>query len=210
LFREQLFEHSVSSRLLRTGTHAIFKEVRYFLTGRLPDTTSILLVESGSRVLLEKVIGGLRQTWGKDIRIDIVSCFASLPGGFSADTTQIYRVSDYRGREGRRKLYRELRQNHYSLMGVVCSGEPLMTKWKASLTWQVPAKVFVINENGDYFWLDRMHLKPIRQFVLLRAGMGESGAVRTLAGLLAFPFTLLYLLLYASVVHTRRALRSKS
>ena len=94
-------------------------------------------------------------------------------------------------------------------MGIVCSGEPLMTKWKAALLWQVPAKVFVINENGDYFWLDRLHLKPIREFVLLRAGLAGAGAVRTLARLISFPFTLLYLLLYATVVHTRRALRSR-
>ena len=183
--------------------------MRYFLTGRLPETTSILLVESGSRGLVEKVIPGLRQSWGEDISIDLVSCFATLPQGFRAETTRIFRVSDYQGRAGRRRLYRELKQRRYSLMGIVCSGEPLMTKWKAALAWQVPAKIFVINENGDYFWLDRKHLKPIRQFVLLRAGMGDAGAVRTLVSLLSFPFTLLYLLLYASVVHTRRALRNK-
>jgi hypothetical protein len=183
--------------------------VRYFLTGRLPETRSILLVESGSRALLEKVIPGLRQTWGEDIPIDIVSCFATLPEGFRAGTTHVYRVADYRGREGRRKLYRELIRKRYSLMGIVCSGEPLMTKWKAALTWQVPAKAFVINENGDYFWLDRKHLKPIRQFVLLRAGLAEAGAARTLARLISFPFTLTYLLLYATAVHARRAIRKE-
>jgi len=110
-------------------------------------------------------------------------------------------------RADRRKLYRELRGRHYSLMGIVCSEEPLMLKWKWALTARVPAKVFVINENGDYFWLDRMHLKPIRNFVLLRAGLAGSGAVRTLARVVSFPFTLLFLLLYATTVHTRRALR---
>ena len=193
----------------RRVRHDIFKVVRYFLTGRLPETASILLVESGSRALLEKVIPGLRQTWGEDIPIDIVSCFATLPEGFHAGTTQVYRVGDYRGREGRRRLYRELIRKRYSLMGIVCSGEPLMTKWKAALTWQVPAKVFVINENGDYFWLDRRHLKPMRQFVLLRAGLAEAGAARTLASLISFPFTLMYLLLYATAVHTRRAIRKE-
>lgn len=183
--------------------------MRYFLTGRLPDTKSILLVESGSRGLLEKVIPGLRETWGEEIPIDLVSCFASLPEGFRPETTRVYRIGDYRGREGRRRLYRELIEKRYALMGIVCSGEPLMTKWKLALAYQVPAKVFVINENGDYFWLDRLHLKPIRQFVLLRAGMGEAGAVRTLAHLLSFPFTLLYLLLYASAVHARRAFRKQ-
>ncbi len=181
--------------------------MRYFLTGRLPDVSSILLVESGSRGLLEKILPGLRRTWGGDIPIDLVSCYATLPQGFEPPTTRVYRVGDYRGRAGRRKLYRELAARRYSLMGIVCSEEPLMLKWKWALTARVPAKIFVINENGDYFWLDRLHLKPIRQFVLLRAGLAGAGAVRTLARVISFPFTLLFLLLYATTVHTRRALR---
>jgi hypothetical protein len=181
--------------------------VRYFLAGRIPQPDRILLVESGSRHLVEKVAPGLRQTWGEDVRIDLVSCFANLPAGFDSKTCHVYRVSDFRGSEGRGRLYRTLRENRYSLMGIVCSGEPLMMKWKWALCWKVPAKVFVVNENGDYFWLDRKHLKPLRQLMMLRAGLAGSGAVRTLAHLASFPFTLLYLLLYASVVHTRRALR---
>lgn len=173
----------------------------------MPEVSSILLVESGSRGLLEKVLPGLRQTWGEAIPIDLVSCFTTLPAGFDEATTRVYRVSDYRGRPGRRELYRQLRANRYSLMGIVCSEEPLMFKWKWALAARVPAKIFVINENGDYFWLDRLHLKLIRQFVLLRAGLAGSGAVRTLARLVSFPFTLLFLLLYATVVHTRRVLR---
>jgi len=181
--------------------------VRYFFIGRLPDVSSILLVESGSRGLLEKVLPGLRQTWGGDIPIDLLSCYASLPQGFESPTTRVYRVGDYHGGEGRRRLYRELLARRYSLMGIVCSEEPLLLKWKWALTARLPAKVFVINENGDYFWLDRMHLKPIRQFVLLRAGLAGAGAVRTLARVISFPFTLVFLLLYATTVHARRALR---
>ena len=175
----------------------------------MPDCASILLVESGSRALIEKVVPGLRQIWGEEISIDLVSCFNTLPDGFRAETTRVYRVSDYKGRAGRRTLYRKLKDRRYSLMGVVCSGEPLMAKWKASLIWQVPAKVFVINENGDYFWLDRLHWKPIREFVLLRAGLGEAGAARTLVRLVLFPFTLIYLLCFAGMVHGRRALRTR-
>jgi hypothetical protein len=72
---------------------------------------------------------------------------------------------------------------------------------------RVPAKIFVINENGDYFWLDRHHLASLRQFVLYRSGLAGAGAVRSLVRLISFPFTLLYLLLYATAVHARRALR---
>jgi hypothetical protein len=181
--------------------------VRYFLTGRLPRVNSILLVESGTRGLVEGLIGGLRQTWGDQIPIDLVTCYASLPKGFESHNTRVYRVGDYRGRAARRRLYRELAGNRYALVGIVCSGEVVMTKWKWVLASRIPAKLFVINENGDYFWFDRLHLGAIRQFVLFRSGLAGSGAVRTLVRLISFPFTLLYLLLYATSVHTLRALR---
>ena len=181
--------------------------MRYFLTGRLPDVTSILLVESGTRGLLEGLIAGLRQTWGDRIPIDLVTCYSTLPKGFEAHNTRVYRVGDYPGRAARGRLYRELARNRYSLMGIICSGEVVMAKWKWSLGLRIPAKIFIINENGDYFWLDRLHRGPLRQFVLLRAGLAGSGAVRTLVRLVSFPFSLLYLLLYATSAHARRALR---
>ena len=181
--------------------------MRYFLRGRLPDVTSILLVESGTRGLLEGLIPGLRQSWGDRISIDLVTCYATLPKGFEAHNTRVYRVGDYPGRAARGRLYRELARNRYSLLGIICSGEVVMAKWKWSLGLRIPAKIFIINENGDYFWLDRLHLGPLRQFVLFRAGLAGSGAVRTLVRLISFPFTLLYLLLYATSAHARRALR---
>jgi hypothetical protein len=175
----------------------------------LPEATSILLVESGSRYVLESVIAGIRGTWGNDIYVDLVTPYPGLPAGFPPERTRVYRVTEYRGRAGRRRLYRELSANGYSILGVICSGEPVMTKWKWSLALRIPAKIFVLNENGDYFWIDRGHWEPIRRFVLFRAGLAGAGAVRTLARMFLFPFTLLYLLLYASAVHTRRALRRK-
>jgi hypothetical protein len=181
--------------------------MRYCLSARIPEPRAILLVESGSRSVLEAVIPGLRRTWGGEVPIDLVSCYANLPRGFDRATTRVYRVADYRGRQARARLYRGLRRNRYSLVGIVCSGEPLMTKWKWVLALRLPAKVFVVNENGDYFWLDRKHLKPICQCVLLRAGLAGAGAVRTLARVVLFPFSLMCLLLYASVVHARRVLR---
>ncbi|MBZ5621169.1 MAG: hypothetical protein LAQ69_20945 [Acidobacteriia bacterium] len=181
--------------------------VRYFLSRRIPEPSSILLVESGSRGLLEGLIPNLRETWSDDIFIDLVTCYAKPPEGFRPENTRIYRVTDYRGREGRGRLYRELAQNRYSMVGIVCSGEPLMTKWKWMLALRIPAKIFIINENGDYFWLDRGHLATLREFVLLRSGLAGAGAVRTLARIVSFPFTFAYLLLYATTVHARRALR---
>ena len=181
--------------------------MRYFLNCRMPEVRSILLVESGARSLVEGLLPHLRATWGGRARIDVVSCFPGLPRGFEAETTRVYRVSDYRGRAASRAFYRELTANGYSHMGVICSGEPLMARWKWALGWQIPAKVFIINENGDYFWLERTQFRILRKFALQRTGLAGAGAVRMLASAIAFPFTLLYLLLYAGVQHTRRALR---
>ena len=181
--------------------------MRYFLRRRHPPVNAILLVESGSRRLLERVLPNLRQNWGSDIFIDIVTCYAGLPEGFRAETTRVYRVGDYRGRALRKQLYRQLRQNGYAFAGIVCSGEPLMTKWKWALALRVPAKVFLINENADYFWFDIHNTAKMRILAMQRSGLAGAGAARTLAQILAFPFTLLYLLLYATAVHTRRALR---
>lgn len=182
------------------------KRVRYFFTRAQPEVTRILLIESGSRGLLEGLIPGLRQTYGEEIHVDLVTCYAGFPRGFRPETTRVYRVGDYRGRAARRRLYRELAANRYSIMGIICSGEPVMTKWKWALALRIPAKMFVLNENGDYLWADYGHASIILHFVLFRAGLAGTGAVRTLARFFLFPFTLAYLLLYASAVHSRRAL----
>jgi hypothetical protein len=186
---------------------ATFKIVRYVFKLGDPPVTSILLVESGSRRLLEKLIPTLRHTWGESIPIDLVTCYNTLPSGFDPEMTKLYCVTEYRGRPLRRRLYKELLANRYAYVGIVCSGEPLMTKWKWAVALRVPAKLFIVNENGDFFWFSRSHWRVVLQFTLLRSGLAGAGAVRMLSGVILFPFTLLYLLLYATTVHARRALR---
>jgi hypothetical protein len=180
--------------------------VRWFLSRRVPAIERVLLVESGSRSLAERVLPILRATMGERLPVDLVTCYPGLPAGFPPET-RVFQVSAYAGRAGRRLLYRELRRGSYSALGVLTSGEPIMTKWKWALAVRVPAKVFLINENADYFWLDRGHWRLLRRLAAMRLGLSGSGAARTLAQLLAFPFVVGYLLLYAGFVHTRRVLR---
>ena len=73
-------------------------------------------MESGSRGILERMLPPLRQSWGKGVPIDLVSCYATLPAGFPPET-RLYRVADYRGPEGRGKLYRELARNRLFARG---------------------------------------------------------------------------------------------
>ncbi len=181
--------------------------MRYFLTRSLPPFSRTLLIESGRRELMDSLLSGLYRSH-PDMRADLVTCYPGVPKNFREDLGRVYRVAEYQGRAGRKQLYSELDKQHYNVAGVICSAEPIMTKWKWVLGARVPAKIFILNENGDYFWLDRGHWANIRHFVLFRAGLTGSGAVRTIARLVMFPFTLLYLILYALSVHLRRKLRT--
>jgi len=181
--------------------------MRYFLSRSVPPFSRVLLVESGSRHLYTHLLSGLYDFY-PEMQADLVTCYAGVPDTFRPERGGVYRVTDYPDPESRKRLYRELAGKQYAIVGIICSAEPIMTKWKWMLAARLPAKVFVLNENGDYFWLDRGHLAVIRNFVLFRAGLTGAGAVRTLARLVLFPFTLLYLIFYAATVHLRRRLRT--
>jgi hypothetical protein len=181
--------------------------MRYFLSKSIPPHSRVLLVESGRRELMENLLPALYRLH-PEMKADLVTCYAGAPKGLRDDLGEVYRVNDYPGSERRKELYKKLAANRYTIVGIICSAESIMTKWKWTLAARIPGKVFIINENGDYFWLDRGHLDIVRHFVLFRAGLTGSGAVRTLARVVLFPFTLLYLILYACIVHLRRKLRT--
>jgi hypothetical protein len=182
--------------------------MRYVLSQARPTGARILLIESGSRAILEGIVAHLKSGWGEDMPMDLVTCYAGLPAGLP-ENSKIFHVADYATPELRRNLERELRARDYAYAGMICAAEPIMNKWKWWLAAKVPAKFFVINENGDYFWLNRKNARAMRGFVLVRMGLSGAGAARTFLRLLAFPFALVYLLLYAGAAHLRRILRLK-
>ena len=182
--------------------------MRRFLSKSVPPFSRVLLVESGSRHLFENLLPVLYQTHPGMI-CDLVTCYAGAPENFRPEQGEIYRVTDYPDAPSRQRLFDKLGSNRYAILGIICSAEPIMTKWKWVLAARLPGKVFVLNENGDYFWIDRGHITNINHFVLFRAGLTGSGAVRTIARVVLFPFSLLYLVLYAVAVHLRRSLRTQ-
>ncbi len=181
--------------------------MRWFVSRRIPPFTKILLVESGSRHLTEHILAHL-QSVHEGMTADLFTCFSGTPAGFDKASGKVYRSQDYAERSARTRVLGELAGNGYNILGIICSGEPVLTRWKWILAARLPAKVFVLNENGDYFWIDRGHAGAIRGFVAYRAGLSDAGAVRTLAQAALLPFTFLYLLLYAGFVHMRRLLRN--
>src|SRR5215469_149700 len=203
----RFFRDSPSRCLLFSSSANSAPSMRYFLRKRIPPFTRVLLIESGNRELFEELLRGFYDLH-PGMRADLITCYEGAPSTFRTGAGKVYRVTDHPTAAHRKRLYQELAANRYAVAGMICSNEPIMTKWKWVLAARLPAKVFILNENGDYFWLDRGHLSNIRNFVLVRAGLTGSGAVRTLARLVSFPFTLLYLILYALTVHLRRKLRT--
>ena len=181
--------------------------LRYFLRPHTaPPIRKILLVESGSRHLLERLIPNLRSVYGESVQFDLCTCFPGLPAALNAGC-KIYRTADFSSNAARKSLFRELRSNRYDALGIICSAEPIMTKWKWMLVHQAGARAFLINENADYVWFDRMHWQGLAAYARTRMGFEDSGAVRTLARIVLLPLSLIYLSLYALRVHALRALR---
>lgn len=164
----------------------------------------MILVESGPREIFEKLLPLL---YPHCPAIDLVTCYGEAPPTFQIDRGTIFQIGDYQGKEGRNRLYQQLRARGYSAIGIICADIPIMTKWKWALAFHTPAKLFVINENGDFFWADYSNWRIILHFLLFRAGLTGADAVPTLTRLAMFPFTLTFLLLYAGIAHARRGLR---
>lgn len=178
--------------------------MRYFLSKKIPPLHRVLLVESGTRGVLNRLIPVLYERLDPNLELDLITCYPGEPQGLRG---RVYRVADYADGKSRRRLMAELSGKKYSLVGIVCSGEPIMTKWKWAVAARVPAKVFAINENSDFFFLDRGNLRPIWQLAKLRSGLSGTASLPALGRLAALPFSLIYLLIFAGFAHLRRALR---
>jgi hypothetical protein len=178
--------------------------LRYFFSRRIPPFTRVLLVESGSRSVSERLIPRLAQINPGQMELDLVTCYPGGPAGFHG---RIYRVTDYTGPAGRKGLYRELASREYGLTGILCSGDPIMTKWKWMLVARLRSKIFVVNENADFFWLDRGHWRNALRMAKTRTGITGTAGIPALAQWLFFPVTLVYLLLFAGAVHIKRKVR---
>ena len=163
------------------------------------------MVESGSRDLLEDLLPGIYRNH-KDVQVDLLTCYAGQPKALR-EAARVYRISDYGGGGGanRARLLADVSERKYNVLGLICSAEPIMTKWKWWLAWKLPgAKSFVLNENGDYFWIDRAHMAMLSHFVLFRLGLSGAGAPAAIARLLFLPVAAAGLVLFACWAHLRR------
>ena len=114
--------------------------MRHFFTRSVPPFSRVLLIESGSRELFENLLPVLYQNHA-EMTCDLITCYAGVPKNFRQDQGAVYRVADYPAGDARQRLYQELGAKGYGIVGVICSAEPIMTKWKWMLAARLPGKV---------------------------------------------------------------------
>lgn len=170
----------------------------------MPVAPRILLIESGSRSVLEKLLPALSRTFG-NVEIDVVTCFEGQPKG---GTGTIFNIHEYGGPSGRNRLLADLAQRNYQIAGLLSTGDSIMTKWKWWLAYKLPAKFLIVNKNSDFFFCDWGNFKQIGELALTHAGLARASAIPTLGRLASLPLCVAFLTAYAAIVHLRRRLRT--
>jgi hypothetical protein len=175
--------------------------MKFFFSGRGPAVDRILLIESGSRNVLERAIAGMQRGF-PGASLELCTCFPGLPA--AAAFERVWRVTDAPSLGEKWRMARAIAATRPPVAAMLFSGEPILFNWKAALLLLLPSKILLINENGDFFWLDRPNLPTLRQFVGARLGMNGEGMLRGLCRVIAFPFVLVFLMLAACVTYTMR------
>jgi len=173
--------------------------MRGFLTRRTPPTSRILLIESGPRPLGELAVQRLKLAFGPETRVDALHCQTAPPDGVERSWSV--------QAQGRWALLRELRREGHPTVALLAAGDPIMAPWRWATLAALPAKFLIVNENADFFWLDRGNAATLVQFLQHRSGLGGESAVRSVSRIVLIPLAFVYLLFYAGAIHLVRALR---
>ena len=178
--------------------------MKLFLTARIPEATRVLLVESGSRAVLERALVRMRLIF-PHARFELCTCFHGWPTAQPIE--RVWRVTEAPGFFSKCGLALRIARSRPPIAALLFSGEPIMFNWKLALLLLLPSKLLVVNEHGDFFWLDRANLAVLRQFLGARWGVSGEELVRSLCRSVSFPFVFLFLLLGAAVAYLKRWLR---
>jgi hypothetical protein len=175
--------------------------MRWFLSGRVPPPERILLVESGSRHLLERAAAEMSRHF-PEARFDLCTCFPGAPAAPAVD--RVWRVNEARSLGAKLSMAGSIVRARPPIAALLFSGEPVMLNWKLLLLLALPSKIIVVNEHGDFFWLDRKHLTVVRTFLGARMGVGGDAFLRAIFQILVFPIVFLYLVCYTLVTYLAR------
>jgi hypothetical protein len=181
--------------------------MRGIFSRHVPPLDDVLVVESGPREIADKFLRHLYEVQSSR-KVDIVTCYGSAPSAFLPERGVCYSIHDPEYSGKRLKLLGHLRKSRYAAVSIICSGQPIMTRWKWLIAIRMPAKTLIVNEYGDFFFFDWYHRHIAQMMAASRMGIYGGNLHLDLIGqLLLFPFSLLFLLMCAGVIHLRRAFR---
>ena len=215
-----------------------YQGMRWFFSQSAPAVDRLLFVESGPRNVAEAVLPRIRKLLGDDVPIDLLTCLRTNPKGLKnsglgngglnnyglnndhgagLNTAQrqdtrppkVWCVTDCPDTDSRWELLWRIRCERHAVTAIICSGSPIMMAWKMATLILLPSKFLIINENADFFWLDRSQLSALTNLLTQRAGLQQDLVVRIIGRAILFPLTLVYLLGFAAFVHGRRLLRMR-
>ena len=164
----------------------------------------MLLVESGSRLVMEKAYARMRPIFSQ-ARFELCTCFPGVPSAGVFE--RVYRVTEAPDAASKWKMLLAMRRSQAPVAALLFTGEPILLRWKLLLMFLLPSKLLVVNENGDFFWLDWSNRASIRRFLGARLDVEGAELLRTAFRLVLLPFVFLLLACYALFAYLGRWLR---
>ena len=183
-----------------------FDRLLFLLSRWTPEFERVLFLESGSRAAAARFLEEFYRE-EQPGRVDVLTCYEKPPLTFDAARGEAFFTHQAQTSETRRQLFARFQEADYTAVCILCTGDDIMTRWKWMAALRVPAKVLIVNESADTFWLDRGHWRYLARMADERSGLSELALLRLLGQTLVFPFTFLFLLCFAAGVHLRKFLR---
>ena len=158
--------------------------MRWFFSRSTPAVDRLLLVESGPRSVAEAVVPRIKKLFGEDVPIDLLTCLRTDPKGLTSNgavlnasqnqdarASKVWRVIDCPDTDSRWELLWRIRYERHSVTAIICAGSPIMMPWKLATLALLPSKFLIINENADFFWLDRSQFSALASLLAQRVGL---------------------------------------
>jgi hypothetical protein len=160
-------------------------------------------MESGSPEIARRAIERISKLF-PDAGFHLCTCHSDTSSAFFST---VFRVADYPGTWKKLGLLFSFWRKGWEILVILCTGEPILWRWKILALFMLRSKVIIVNENADFFWLDWANRRTLRRFLAGRWGINRTESLQTFLRLLVFPLTLLFLLATVGFLYLRRACR---
>ncbi|MBI4464241.1 MAG: hypothetical protein HY647_06010 [Acidobacteria bacterium] len=174
--------------------------MKYFFSFHVPIPSDILVLESGPREVAAQALPKIRAIFPQ-ARCHLCTCWSEPPAETFAS---VYRVQEFPSVWDKLRLLWSFRRRRWPVLVVLWTNSPILWCWKTLALLFQPAKVLVINENADFFWLQWSNRGILRQLLQTRWGLQRAVLFRIGLAALVFPITLLVLVATAGVYYARR------